>query len=100
MRTLLLLLASTAVYAGPELMPLPAKMTVNSGHLTIDSSFQIAATGYRNARLDAAMRRMEARIYRQFGFATVLPKRTALTIECGGAGPDYPALGEDESYAL
>jgi hexosaminidase len=100
MRSVLLLLASTAVYGAPELMPMPAKMTVNSGHLTIDSSFQIAATRYRNPRLDSAMRRVEARIFRQFGFATILPKRTALAIECGAASPDYPVLGEDESYEL
>ncbi len=72
-------------HAAPSLMPLPAKMTVNSGRLTIDSSFQIAAAGYRDAMLDAAMRRTEARIFRQFGFATAAPRRTALTIDCRGS---------------
>ncbi len=81
-------------HAAPSLMPLPAKMTVNSGHLTIDSSFQIAAAGYRDAMLDAAMRRTEARIFRQFGLATAAPKRTALTIDC------REAAGTDESYVL
>ena len=81
-------------------MPLPASITPKPGQLTIDSSFQIAATGYRDARLDAAIHRAEDRIFRQFGFAAIAPKHTVLTIDCKEAAPDYPRLGEDESYVL
>ena len=87
------LLLAAMLQAAPNLMPLPAKMTLGEGRLAIDSSFRIESTGYRDARLEAAMRRTEARVFRQFGLATIAAKRTALTVQCGGAG-------DDESYVL
>ena len=89
-----------AAHAAPNLMPLPAAMSLGAGHLAIDSSFRIAAAGFSDARLEAAIGRTQTRIFRQFGFAAILPKRTVLTIECREPGPVWPALGEDESYTL
>src|SRR5579863_10391970 len=95
-----ILIAMAAAQAAPHLMPLPAKLTESTGHLAIDSSFRIAAGGYKSVRLDAAIARTESRIFRQFGFATIAERRTALTVECRQEGAAYPALGEDESYRL
>ena len=99
-RSLLLIPLAASSITAAGLMPLPASMTPKSGNLTIDSSFQIAATGYHDARLDAAIRRIQDRIFRQLGLATIAPKHTALTVECKQAAPAYPTLGEDESYTL
>ena len=91
---------ASIVHAAPNLMPVPAGMTIGAGHLTIDAGFRIAASGYKDARLEAAMRRTETRIFRQCGFTTVAPRRTTLTVQVRGAGASYPDLGEDESYTL
>ncbi len=95
-----LLLALAAAHAAPHLMPMPSQMAENPGALAIDSSFRIAAAGCKSARLESAIARTEARIFRQFGFATIAEKRTALTVECREPATAYPALGDDESYQL
>lgn len=95
-----LFLLALAAHAAPNLMPLPASMSLGAGHLTIDSSFRIAAGGFSDARLQSAIDRTQARIFRQLGFATIAPKRATLTIDCRAPGPAWPALGEDESFVL
>jgi len=81
------------------LMPMPATMVPGAGSLKIDSSFAVEARGYSDARLDGAMLRLVARLSRQTGIE-IRGGKTALWIECGAGGPQYPALGEDESYLL
>src|SRR5581483_7507337 len=81
------------------LMPLPESVVPATGVLQIDSSFGVKASGYSDARLDRAMTRLVTRIARQTGIE-IRGGKTALWIECKAAGPQYPSLGEDESYRL
>jgi hexosaminidase len=85
----------------PNMMPLPAHWESRSGELAIGIDFQVAVTGYRDSRLDAAVQRFSDRLSRQAGIP-FFPKgmRASLTIECQGAAPTYPKLGEDEAYQL
>jgi hexosaminidase len=81
---------------------MPAKVVRNPGQLRIDSSFHIVNGGTKDVRLDAAIERLTARVFRQAGLSAIrIPTaRPALTIDCRKASPDVPALGEDESYQL
>ncbi len=103
--TALFLLASPALLAGaPALMPLPVKVQATAGKLTIDANFVVDTVGGANARLAPAVRSFLARVSRQTGvlYAPVPPAAAdahRLTIDCAG-GPEYPMLGEDESYTL
>lgn len=107
--TLIIALAGGAQEApkapGPNLMPWPAKMETGTGSLKIDSSFSVALTGYREARLDRAVERFLERLHRQT--AIVLLNRKAsegdaatLVIHTDHASKDVQELGEDESYSL
>ncbi len=81
------------------LMPMPATVVQRDGTLRIDAQFAVESRGYSDARLQGAMRRLVTRISRQTGIE-IRGGRTTLWIECGGPAPDYPKLGEDESYRL
>jgi hexosaminidase len=81
------------------LMPMPHTVVPGAGGLKIDSSFAVQARGYSDARLDRAMRRLVARVSRQTGIE-IRGGKTVLWIECPAGGPQYPALGEDESYRM
>ena len=90
--------------AAPALMPLPVKMQTASGKLAIDANFVVETVGGANARLAPAVRSFLVRVSRQTGvvYAPVPPAAAdahRLTIDCAG-GPEYPTLGEDESYTL
>jgi hexosaminidase len=96
---LLAILAQTAGAA--ELMPLPSKVVTAPGKLTIDSSFNVATTGYSDARLQLAINRFVKRVSRQTGIPMYASQSKAtLLIECREGGSTYPASGEDESYRL
>jgi hexosaminidase len=102
MKTGLWLLAVGLLHVAPAfaaLMPMPQTLVPGAGSLKIDSSFSVQAHGYSDARLDRAMRRLVARISRQTGIEMRAGK-TVLSIECSAGGPQYPALGEDESYRM
>jgi hexosaminidase len=101
---LLALAASVALAAPPALMPLPVKVEPASGRLLIDSNFVVETVGGADARVAAAVRAFLARVWRQTGVVYApLPPAAAdahrLVIDCAG-GPEYPTLGEDESYTL
>jgi hexosaminidase len=90
-------------------MPLPQKLTTSPGALQVDSGFTIAVSGYSDARLNAAIRRFTARLAKQTGLPIPLPTTEAryrvrgaatLRVECRERAPEYPVLGEDESYQL
>jgi hexosaminidase len=90
-------------------MPLPVKVEIASGKLTIDGSFSVAATGYSDLRLESALNRFAARISRQTGIPMLAARpsdasRATLRVECAGvpSGPGAAdlSLGEDESYRL
>ena len=106
---MLLALAAGTVAAGlaapPSLMPLPAKMEVQSGALAVNAAFSVAAAGRADARLNAVLDRFAARIQRQtgvfmLGARPVTADGAKLRVECDTPGAAYPALGEDESYTL
>jgi hexosaminidase len=100
MRTRLLALWLLAVgTALGALMPMPVTVAPGAGALKIDAGFSVQARGYSDARLNGAMRRLVARISRQTGIE-IRGGKTVLWIECGARGPQYPALGEDESYRM
>ena len=101
MRSVVALLVAAA--CGLAQMPIPAKTTPGLGHLAIDSTFSIAISGHSDARLEAAAKRLTARIARQTGIPTspgTGPRPATLTVQCDKAGPEYPSLNEDESYQL
>jgi hexosaminidase len=97
MRVLLGFLAVAPAFAA--LMPMPQTVVPGAGSLKIDSSFSVQAHGYSDARLERAMRRLVARVSRQTGIE-IRGGKTVLSIECRTGGPQYPALGEDESYRM
>jgi hexosaminidase len=87
------------------MMPWPLKVESTPGFLAIDASFTAAVTACSDARMDAALARLTARISRQTGIPMGLTKpadasRPTLRVECAAAGPKLPTLGEDESYTL
>ena len=90
--------------AAPALMPLPVKVDAGSGSLIVDGSFSISVAECSDARLPRAANRITARIARQTGIPIGLGKPPAgsvsLRVECASAGPEYPSLGDDESYQL
>ena len=97
--------ASPKLFAAePALMPLPVKVQATAGKLAINANFVVETVGAANARLAPAVRSFLARVSRQTGvmYAPVPPAPAdarRLVIDCAG-GPEYPALGEDESYTL
>lgn len=100
-----ILAAAPGETAALPLMPMPARLSMGSGSLTIDSRFSIAISGYSDQRLEAAAMRLLARISRQTGVP--IPRQigkggspAALVIACKSAGSAPPKLYEDESYQL
>ena len=106
--TMLFMLAGGAIpalfAAEPVLMPLPVKVQATPGKFAINANFVVETVGGANARLAPAVRWFLARVSRQTGvlYAPAPPAAAdarRLAIDCAG-GPEYPALGEDESYTL
>ncbi len=73
-----LLISVDVVRAGtaPNMMPLPAHWESRSGELAIGNDFQVAVTGYRDARLEAAVQRFTDRLSRETGIP-FFPKGTS-----------------------
>src|SRR5689334_8861675 len=96
----IVILAALAAHASPRpsLMPMPWKIAVNPGRLRIDSGFRVSAAGLPAAAVD----RFTARIFRQAGLSAIhlSTAKPALTVECRDRAPQWPTLGEDESYRL
>jgi hexosaminidase len=88
------------VSAAPALMPLPAKMSLGSGKLTIDSSFSARISGYSNRTLEAAVARFTTKISQQTGIPLIGAEKPSLVIECRKGGAEYPSVDDDESYQL
>ncbi len=107
--TLTLLLLATAATralfaAQPALMPMPVKVQAAPGTFAINANFVVETVGGANARLAPAVRAFLARVSRETGvlYAPAAPAAAdarRLSIDCAG-GPEYPTLGEDESYTL
>jgi hexosaminidase len=100
----ILFLAAVAAHATalPNLMPMPATVVRNPGQFRIDSSFRIVNSGTKDPRVEAAIGRLTARVFRQVGLSAIHLKsaKPALTVECREPAADVPTLGENESYQL
>jgi hexosaminidase len=81
-------------------MPTPAAISLTEGKLIIDGSFSVHMSSYSDAQLDHAVTQFAARVSRQTGIPFTEGQHATLTVECRSAAPDYPTLGEDESYQL
>jgi hexosaminidase len=82
-------------------MPVPATITFGQGALPIDGSFNVAVTGARDSRVDAAAARLVRRLSTETGIPMI--RRGAapqLTIECGTAAPGVQGAVENERYSL
>ena len=96
--------AHVACAAAAALMPLPVTVQPATGQFPIDANFVVETVGAGGARLAPAVHAFLARVSRQTAVVySPLPPAPGdvhrLVIECAG-GPDYPTLGEDESYTL
>ena len=88
-----------------ELMPVPASVRLLGGRMKVEPSFTAAVQGHSDARLLAGIERAVSRLERRTGleFArglAAVPAAANLVIQCRGAGPATPELGQDESYVL
>ena len=88
-----------------NVMPLPASVQMHPGKLKLDGSFTVTTSGYTDARLQAAILRLQQRLEGRTGIVLplgVAPSGTAamLTIAVKASGAAYPKFGDDESYAL
>jgi hexosaminidase len=86
-------------------MPVPASLRFNSGRLAVTPSFTIAATGYSDARLLAAIDRMARRLEARTGLTFERGQASnaaaaTLLIQVQSAGKEIPAVNEDESYTI
>ncbi len=88
-----------------NVMPSPSSVQMHPGKLRLDGAFAITTSGYTDARLQAAVLRLQQRLEGRTGIALppgVAPIGTGaivtITVKQGGAA--YPKLGEDESYGL
>ncbi|HEV2765496.1 MAG TPA: family 20 glycosylhydrolase [Pyrinomonadaceae bacterium] len=88
-----------------NLMPVPASLRILGGRMKVEPTFNVAVQGHSDARLLAGIRRAVARLERRTGFEFArdlaeIPAAANLVIQCRGAGPETPELGQDESYVL
>jgi hexosaminidase len=88
-----------------NLMPVPASLRLLGSRMKVEPTFTVAVQGHSDARLLAGIERAVRRLERRTGleFARSLadiPAAANLVIQCRGAGPATPELGQDESYAL
>lgn len=86
-------------------MPAPAEVRLSEGRLPITAGFRVALRGHVDARLAAAVGRVTRRWEERTGMAfpresAMVPAHATLVIDCGGPAPDWPRLGENESYQL
>lgn len=89
-----------------RIMPLPRSVQIGAGSLRLDEHFHASFEGAHDARLDAALDRMLARLDRQCGGirraqALAQPgSPSTLVLKVAGPGNDVQSLDEDESYQL
>ena len=87
-----------------NLMPLPAKVERGAGQLSLDQSFTVGLTGYREERLDKAVQRFLSNLSRRTGvpFKTQAADaaRASLVVRTDHASKEVQEPGEDESYVL
>src|SRR5579859_6298156 len=112
MRSLLvsLCLMLTSLFAAAQsqsqlnIMPMPASFQLGSGKLVISQSFSVVLTGYKEDRLDHAVKNFVRDLARQTGMPLNAKPGDAstatLVIHTEHAAREVQELGEDESYTL
>jgi hexosaminidase len=112
MRTMLMVLTMfiLAMYAdaqnGPlNLMPMPANIKMGSGQLVVDSSFSVAVSGHKEARLQRAVEIFLNNLRYETGMLPLDMKISdaatgTLQVQAKSGSREVQALGEDESYHL
>ncbi len=89
----------------PPLMPMPRSVDVGQGRLRIDSGFSVAVAGFRDARLEHAVKRTLDRLAHRTGI-TLADSSTRdsalarLVVQAEGAGEAIATENEDESYTI
>jgi hexosaminidase len=87
-----------------DLMPMPAKIQLGSGSLKIDATFNLAFSGYYEARLGRAAKRFLGQLQLQTGIVLTGPAPTVnkaiLEVTTDHESKPVQELGEDESYTL
>jgi len=87
-----------------NIMPMPASFQLGSGKLVISQSFSVALTGYKEDRLDHAVKNFVRDLARQTGMPLNTKPGDAsaatLVIHTEHAAREVQELGEDESYTL
>jgi len=88
-----------------DLMPLPANVVLGTGKLALKPEFSFAFIGYKEPRLERAVRRAADRIAARTGIPLAIaeaadPSQAFLQIDCGAASLPVQTFEEDESYVL
>ena len=88
-----------------SLLPEPAKLTADPGTLPWSNSFSVAAPGFDDARLAAAIQRTLQQLENQTGTALskqirTTPAGATLILDVQGAGEAIQSPDENESYSL
>jgi hexosaminidase len=85
----------------PDLLPVPAQMTVSDGWSDVDAGFHCRLTGYLEPRLTRAVARLKDRLHNKSGLTFRASHREAmLDIACAGPAPTVQSVRDDESYTL
>ena len=100
----LMFASSASPTSALNLLPMPASVQIQAGRLDLDGSFTIALTGCSDSRLERAVQRLQRRIEGRTGVGLPLgltsSTQAVLNVACTADAPQYPRLGDDESYSL
>jgi hexosaminidase len=97
--------STTSQASQPDLMPMPASVSMKTGRLLVTSSFTVATNAYADDRLRNGIarmvRRLAGRTVLSLSYDPAADEQTAtLVVQCEGAGDVIPSSGENESYRL
>jgi hexosaminidase len=96
--------ATAQTQNGLNLMPMPTSVRSGTGRLSVDRSFSVAVTGFKDPALERGIGRFVAELSRETGM--LLVQKTAgsasptLLIHAAHGRESVQRLGEDESYKL
>jgi hexosaminidase len=87
-----------------NVMPLPAKVQINSGSLKIDEGFGVVFEGHREPRLERARERFLVQMHQLTGIVVGTTPRDAaratLVVSTDHESKPVQEIGEDEAYTL
>ena len=82
------------------LMPLPLKLTLNSGQFVIGSDLGHIFKEISTSRLEGIVNRFYSRLGSQIGISFKDGNAKKLILDCQNASNNYPSILDDESYSL